>query len=150
MILPRLRAEEFPEFFSQLHGQDERGKPIEPFRWQSRLAREVTSRGRWRAALDAPTGAGKTAAALDVAIFHLALEVDKGPRRRAPVRIVLVVDRRVIVNAAYEHARLIEERLQNALTPKDTRNILYRVARRLMYLGDSKTPVVARALTGGG
>lgn len=149
MNLPKLRAEEFPDFFTELNGKDRNGTPIEPFRWQSRLAAQVTSKGRWPPTLDLPTSAGKTAAALDVALFHLALEADKGPRRRAPLRLALVVDRRVIVNSAYKHARLIEERLQEALDFKDTRNVLHRVARRLMHLSDGEKPVVARALLGG-
>jgi len=59
------------------------------------LANEVFSNG-WPTAdgtkisvLDVPTGAGKTAA-IDVAIFHLALEADRKSKRVAPVRILFV------------------------------------------------------------
>ena len=43
--------------------------------------------------LDLPTGSGKTAA-IDIAVFHVALEADSLEARRAPVRIAFVVDRR--------------------------------------------------------
>ncbi|MBE7449779.1 MAG: hypothetical protein HS111_13025 [Kofleriaceae bacterium] len=44
---------DFAAFFEELHGA--------PFPWQQRLAAQVTSAGRWPAALDLPTGTGKTA-----------------------------------------------------------------------------------------
>ena len=85
MNLPPLDAKEFPSFFEAIHG-------YEPFPWQRRLARLVFENG-WPKALDVPTGAGKTAA-MDVALFHLALEADRGSARRAPLRVAFVVDRR--------------------------------------------------------
>jgi hypothetical protein len=53
----------------------------------------------WPEALDLPTASGKTAAT-DIALFHLALGADKGPDRKAPVRIAFVVDRRLVVVCA--------------------------------------------------
>jgi CRISPR-associated endonuclease/helicase Cas3 len=49
--------------------------------------------------LDLPTGSGKTAA-IDIAIFHLALEAGRGEERHPPVRIAFVVDRRLVVDDA--------------------------------------------------
>ena len=63
--------------------------------WQNRLLRHVLERG-WPETLDLPTGTGKTAV-LDIAVFHLAREATS-PERTAPVRIVLVVDRRTVVD----------------------------------------------------
>ncbi len=81
-----LRPEHFAKYFEAVHGK-------EPFPWQRRLFELVASRARWPALLDLPTGSGKTAA-LDVALFHLALEATS-PDRKAPIRIVYVVDERV-------------------------------------------------------
>lgn len=95
----------FEAFFSALHGHA-------PYRWQSRLAAEVASSGTWRGALAAPTGAGKTAV-IDIALWHLAKEASS-PERRAPLRIVFAVNRRVIVDQAYERARMIADKIAEA------------------------------------
>lgn len=143
MSLPPLSVEEFADYFCALHG----GRH-EPFPWQTRLAKRIASAGCWPRRLDLPTGSGKTAA-LDIALFHLALEADKGAERRAPVRIAFVVDRKVIVDAAYDRARHISNALADALKSGDAGHVLTRVARRLCYLSGSGIPVIARALHGG-
>ncbi len=131
-----LTAGDFREFFHTLHGLD-------PFPWQERLAHQVSTRG-WPAALDIPTGAGKTAT-IDAAIFHLALEAARGPERRAPVRILFVVDRRLIVDDAYRRAQAIAEKLADA---KD--GILKSVADRLRLLAeDQSMPLRVARLRGG-
>ena len=94
-----LGPEDFPTFFRELHG-------TEPFPWQRRLVQTVRDAGQWPAVLDLPTAAGKTAT-LDAAVFLLALDADHGPRRTTPIRIAFVVDRRLIVDDAYERARAI-------------------------------------------
>jgi len=90
----------FAEFFRAVWGYP-------PFRWQERLAREVVQKG-WPEVLDVPTGAGKTTA-LDIALYHLA--VDGG--RTAPRRIILVVDRRVIVDQVGIRARKLRAALES-------------------------------------
>src|SRR5438445_11596770 len=87
----------FPAFFLAVYS-------VEPFPWQVRLLNRVAEQGIWPDVLDLPTGSGKTAA-LDIAIFHLALDASRGTGRRAPVRIAFVVDRRLIVDDAFERAR---------------------------------------------
>lgn len=79
-----------------------------PYPWQIELSRVVREEG-WPTILDLPTGSGKTAV-LDVALHHLA--VDGG--RTAPRRIILVVDRRVIVDQAGQRAQHLLKALQNA------------------------------------
>lgn len=132
-----LQPWEFTEYFQALYGG------LAPFPWQKRLAEAVFTH-RWPSALDIPTGAGKTAV-IDVAIFHLALEAAHGPERRAAVRILFVVDRRLVVDDAYLRAQGIAEKLGGA---RD--GILKSVADRLRLLAEDKgAPLRAARLRGG-
>jgi CRISPR-associated endonuclease/helicase Cas3 len=100
--------------------------------------------------LDLPTGSGKTAA-LDIALFHLALEARKAASRRAPVRIAFVVDRRLIVDDAYERARILACKLKDSLDhPAAADAVVLKVAQALYSLaGVGQPPLVARCLRGG-
>jgi CRISPR-associated endonuclease/helicase Cas3 len=103
-----LGIEDFPRFFESVHGQ-------RPFDWQVRLLGEIDE-SDWPDCVAAPTGAGKTAV-LDVALFHLAVEMSqKTEPRRAPMRVVFAVDRRVIVDQAYERAKKLALELSEAVT----------------------------------
>lgn len=124
-----LTLDDFGAYFKAVHGH-------EPFRWQTRLMQRVAEHG-WPTALDLPTGSGKTAA-LDIALFHLALD------QRAARRIFLIVDRRLIVDQAYERAQRIADAL---LKPKD--DALARVAEALRALTTGDTPLVTALLRGG-
>lgn len=87
----------FAEYFAAVHG-------YEPFPWQRRLAEKVVADGRWPDALALPTAAGKTAV-VDIAVYHLARQAGLGlAQRSAPLRVFFVVDRRVVVDAAFERA----------------------------------------------
>jgi CRISPR-associated endonuclease/helicase Cas3 len=94
----------FPIFFEALWGHP-------PFPWQARLAERVEGEG-WPGLLDIPTGLGKTAA-IDVAVWHLARQAGARPRR-APVRIVYVVDRRLVVDQATRRAETLAAKLRDA------------------------------------
>lgn len=132
-----LTVDDFRGFFEAVHGHA-------PFPWQMRLLREVAQDARWPEVLDLPTGAGKTAA-IDIALFHLALEAQDPSTRRAPVRIAFVVDRRLIVDDAFERA----QRLAKALA-RGSGGICGRVAEALQTLaGVDAPPLIARALRGG-
>ena len=131
-----LHAEQFSEYFNALHGRP-------PFPWQESLARHVCNTGTWPSTLDLPTGAGKTAA-LDVAVFHLALQAS-AERRQAPVRIVYVVDRRTIVDQAYVQACHIARSLEEASS-----GILSMVRDALTSLSRDGEPVLAVELLRGG
>lgn len=133
---PALRPGQFHEFFSELHGGA-------PFPWQERLAQRVFAKG-WPQALDIPTGAGKTAA-IDVAVFHLALEADRGSERHAAVRILFLVDRRLVVDDAYGRAQMIATKLAET-----KEGVLRRVADRLRFLAeDEDQPLAVARLRGG-
>ncbi len=115
---------DFKTFFHALWGQD-------PFPWQQRLSDEVES-SAWPAWLTLPTGTGKTAA-LDVAIYDLARQAERPMNERtAPVRIVFAVNRRIVVDEAYERARHIAEKLRQALAEPE--NSLHPVALALSKL----------------
>jgi CRISPR-associated endonuclease/helicase Cas3 len=141
-VMDGLTADEFPAFFQAVHG-------VSPFPWQERLLRAVAGSNSWPSVLDLPTGSGKTAA-LDIAVFHLAMEADKGEERRAPVRIAFVVDRRLIVDDAYVRAKRIETILAEAANNASSPKILRKIATQLSHLAEREDrPLLARRLRGG-
>ena len=131
-----LSAADFPAFFEAVHG-------VTPFPWQRRLVERLATGEGWPEVLDLPTASGKTAA-LDAAVFHLALEADQGEARRAPVRVAFVVDRRLVVDGAFERAKRIEEALAAPAHP-----VVEAVAARLRGFADDGRPLLARRLRGG-
>jgi CRISPR-associated endonuclease/helicase Cas3 len=132
-----LTADEFADFFCAVHG-------VAPFPWQSRLLNHLASGSDWPSVLDLPTGSGKTAA-LDIAVFHLALEASRGITRRAPLRIAFVVDRRLIVDDAFKRAERLARRLAEG-----TEAIVRKVATVLRQLaGEEAKPLLTRRLRGG-
>ena len=137
-----LTPADFAAFLCAIHGHD-------PFPWQQRLVEQLASNNRWPDVLDLPTGSGKTAA-LDVAVFHLALQANC-PRRSAALRIVLVVDRRLVVDDADRRAQRIAAALRDpSRCPEAGRGVVAEVARRLQRLaGGDEAPLVAERLRGG-
>jgi CRISPR-associated endonuclease/helicase Cas3 len=132
--LSSLDVSDFASFFNAIHGHD-------PFPWQQRLATTVATTD-WPALLDLPTGTGKTAA-LDIAVFALALSADK-VNRASPRRVVYVVDRRTIVSQAHDRSQRIRAAITNA---KD--GVLLRVRERLSTLSGSGVPLRTVELRGG-
>ncbi|MEV5694273.1 type I-G CRISPR-associated helicase/endonuclease Cas3g [Micromonospora globbae] len=104
-----LTVDHFADFFNEVHGGAvSSGSRRDPFPWQSALLRRVVDRG-WPDGIDVPTGLGKTSV-LDVAVFAAALGISDARRR-----IFYVVDRRLIVDEAHEHARRIAAALDQPL-----------------------------------
>lgn len=131
-----LNPDAFDAFFYALHG-------AEPFPWQRRLAERILSGRGWPDAISVPTGAGKTAC-IDIALFALAADAANATSaRRAPRRLFFVVDRRIIVDEAYDHARRIAANLDQADS-----GILAEVAQRLRSYG-GRRPLDCVALRGG-
>ena len=132
-----LAVEDFGAFFAAVHG-------CAPFPWQTRLAAQVAAASAWPATLDLPTGAGKTAA-IDIAVFHLALQAGMGAMRGAPCRIVFVVDRRLIVDDAHARAQKIAAAINGAGD-----GVLLKMKRALAALAeDGEEVLVTRRLRGG-
>ena len=165
--ISELDAASFEEFFMALWD-----KP--PFAWQKDLAARVLAHddlaaeasapgtpwdddaGRcpWPAAIALPTASGKTAC-MDIAVFALAAQARRltdGRKITAPRRIFFVVDRRIIVDEAYERARRLAAALANP-----EKEILGKVAVNLRYVAggetterkDEQRPLAAHALRGG-
>lgn len=127
---------DFVAFFEALWGHG-------PFPWQVMLAERVAG-GHWPRALDLPTAAGKTAC-IDIALYALASQASiPTAERTAPRRVWLVVDRRVVVDEAFERARLIAEKLANARSGP-----LAAVAERLLAVSGTNRPLAVGRLRGG-
>ncbi len=132
-----MSPDDFARFFEEVNGH-------KPFPWQRRLLHHILEKqGNWPRILDLPTGSGKTAA-IDIAVFHLALEADRAKARQAPVRIAFVVDRRLVVDDAFARARRLEGALRQPTGPVTTR-----VAERLKRLAGDGPPLIVRRLRGG-
>ncbi|MHB1500761.1 MAG: type I-G CRISPR-associated helicase/endonuclease Cas3g [Candidatus Dormibacteria bacterium] len=94
----------FTDFYMAVNG----GRA--PFPWQARLADTVAREG-WPTQIGVPTGLGKTAC-LDIAIWALARSATEG-EGRAQTRIWYVVNRRLLVDVAFEHGRRVAALLAN-------------------------------------
>lgn len=83
-----------------------------PFLWQRRLFDQYFSKGETPAALDLPTGLGKTS----VMAIWLAARALGGAdtQKRLPRRLVYVVDRRAVVDQATAEAEKLREALEGA------------------------------------
>jgi CRISPR-associated endonuclease/helicase Cas3 len=126
----------FSEFFRALWA-------YEPFPWQAMLADRLVQ-SEWPKALDLPTAAGKTAC-IDVAIYALAAQADKPVwERTAPRRIWFVVDRRIVVDEAFERARGIAKKLHAAKNGP-----LKAVADRLREVSGTERSLAVGRLRGG-
>jgi CRISPR-associated endonuclease/helicase Cas3 len=99
---------------------------------------------QWPHVIDLPTAAGKTAC-IDVAIYALAFQAQTEiSKRTAPRRIWFVVDRRLVVDEAFERASRIAGRLQSS--PKGPLRV---VADRLRMLSGTDRPLAVARLRGG-
>jgi CRISPR-associated endonuclease/helicase Cas3 len=145
MISKRLTASDFGVFFDALWREPGTDSPYEPFPWQLRLLDRVAGEG-WPHTLDLPTASGKTAV-LEIAVFALALDALRpAAERRAPRRIVFVIDRRVVVDHAFRRASRICARLAQA-----DHEILQSVATNLRIIqGDADAPPLMAAQLRGG
>lgn len=137
-----LSIERFDEFFEELWGYG-------PFPWQSRLANEVSKEG-WPECIDLPTASGKTAC-IDIAVFVLACQAAvETSNRTVGRRIFFTVNRRVIVDEAFDRARKMAERLLKAVSERES-GILREVADALREIGgDTEAPPLDIAQLRGG
>ncbi len=148
-----LSINHFKDFFRELYATDK--KRPDPYPWQCRLA-ERAVQGDWPGAIDLPTGSGKTAC-IDIAVFAMACQATRLVHdRTAPRRIVFCVNRRVIVDEAYDRSRKIAEALwlaeKNVDLQKPTLVAVAKCLRKLAGNIESATdvpPLDALELRGG-
>lgn len=139
--LVTLDTGDFNAFFEALNGYP-------PFPWQRELATRAAqgegSNGGWPEVIAIPTGCGKTVV-IDIAVFALACQAYRpAGERTAPRRIFFTVDRRVIVDEAYNRAVRLAQALQQAET-----GILAEIAARLRHLSGGGLPLECYELRGG-
>ena len=129
----------FAEFFEALWRKA-------PFPWQRMLAQRVADR-EWPDAIDLPTASGKTAC-LDIAVYALAAQADQPlGRRTAPRRIWFVVDRRIVVDEAFERAKRLAHKLMHETDPA-IRAVADRLL-RIRGLPSCERPLAIGRLRGG-
>lgn len=108
MTPPPLTADDFAAFFCEAWGADR-----DPFPWQKDFARRLCS-GQIPDFVAVPTGSGKTAC-LDAAVFALAVQSSLPVAERTQGRrIFFIVNRRVIVDEAFDRAGELCARLREA------------------------------------
>ncbi|WP_434595804.1 type I-G CRISPR-associated helicase/endonuclease Cas3g [Streptomyces sp. A5-4] len=128
--------EDFPDFVYAVHGH-------RPFPWQKDYLDQVAETGDWLD-LDVPTGLGKTSL-IDIWLFLLAWQCATGQERSVPLRLFFVVDRRLVVDQAHEHARTVQDALASA--PRES--VTGRVAQALRTLSGESTALEAVRMRGG-
>ena len=129
-------APTFDEFVVAVHGR-------EPFPWQRAMAEMLVSGGPPQL-VTVPTGLGKTSV-LDAWVWALAIQAEQRSARTVTTRAAFVVDRRVIVDAAFEHASTIQKALVERGLPAAAW-----VAERLRGLGhDLGQPIDVVRMRGG-
>jgi CRISPR-associated endonuclease/helicase Cas3 len=140
--LPDLKIADFSAFFQECWGEE-----IPPFPWQEEFARRASC-GDWPGCVAVPTGSGKTAC-LDAAVFALALQAERPQAQRtAGRRIFFIVNRRVIVDEAFNRARTLAVSLRDARPG----SVMRRVADRLLHLAGTapeSLPLSVTELRGG-
>ena len=146
IAVSELTASDFGEFFKALWG-------YEPFAWQQDLANRVMEKDAWPEAIALPTAAGKTAC-MDIAVFALAAQASRLENNlpiTMPRRVFFVVDRRVIVDQAYERASEMSEKLNDADEGvlKDVADRLRHIARGDEGCFEKESPLNAYMLRGG-
>jgi CRISPR-associated endonuclease/helicase Cas3 len=139
MSQPPLVADDFPVFFRELWNCDS-------FPWQRAFARRLCT-GQAPDYVAVPTGSGKTAC-LDAAVFALAIQAALPmPKRTQGRRIFFIVNRRVIVDEAYDRAGKLCKKLRDAASG----SVAGRVAAALRKLsGEVEAAPLTRAQLRGG
>jgi CRISPR-associated endonuclease/helicase Cas3 len=132
-----LSPRQFEEFYCQVHGCED------VFPWQQMLVERVVELG-WPECIELPTASGKTAG-IDIAAFALACQADRPVHRRSTGRrIFYVVDRRILVDAAFARA----ERLAHVLA-KAEKGVVRQVADHLRSLHPGTQPLAVARIRGG-
>ncbi len=138
-----LTTERFDEFFRAFF-EYRNGSPMDPFPWQTRLANDLAD-DRWPDCIDLPTASGKTSV-IDIAVFTLACQASQPvDKRTVGRRIFFTVNRRVIVDEAFDRSRDLAKALIKAEHENDP-GILGEVARALRSVNEQQNKDMAPPL----
>lgn len=99
----------FSAFFTEVHGHA-------PYVWQERLAAHIAASGHVPDQVAIPTGLGKTST-VDAAVWGLARQVSLKTTRTIGQRIILAVERQIIVNGVADHLRTLESAVNDPVGP---------------------------------
>jgi CRISPR-associated endonuclease/helicase Cas3 len=124
----------FSDVFSELYG-------YKPYPWQRRLVEALPKTSQ----IKAETGAGKTCT-IDVWLYNLACEAGTPiGERRTPLKMAYTINRRLVVDSTYDHAKKIQETLEVATA--QTPALQWMREQLLKYGGDQ--PLAVSRLRGG-
>ncbi|MFC7741154.1 type I-U CRISPR-associated helicase/endonuclease Cas3 [Nocardiopsis composta] len=134
----RLDAAAFAEFFTAVHGHG-------PLPWQQDLAERLLAGEEWPAGVDVATGLGKTSL-IDIAVFAAAAGAPAARRRT-----FFIVDRRLVVDEAYDHARTLAAALADpaALDCGDQQRTTVEQVAELLRPDHGAEPLEAARMRGG-
>lgn len=105
-------------------------RDVRPYPWQLQLANQVLANGRWPDVLDLPTGSGKTSA-VDIALYALVAAAHNGEFSVHPRRIIVVVDRRVLVDQAWRHGQQLLDRVNKSAELAPVRSALAKLSPKM-------------------
>lgn len=144
-----MNSNDFSDFYAAIHTPAGQKEPRTPFSWQQRLAAEVIETGAWHKSISVPTGCGKTSL-LDIAVFSLVCDLLKnGTNRKMPLRTFFIIDRRLVVDDVFAHAKKIASRLAEAAETAGSARILKDAAAALKRFHGYAQPLHVCRLRGG-
>ena len=130
-----LDAAGFTDFFLEVHG-------VRPFPWQQRLVSQLLADRRWPDVLALPTGTGKTSV-LDIGLYCLACAPERFARR-----IVLVIDRRAVVDQGADRAAHVLE-VMSGPHPGRATQLVASALRAIWGAPDDAAPFEVAVMRGG-
>lgn len=96
----------FEEFYHAVHG-------FSPYEWQKDIANHVSDKGYFPEHISVPTGLGKTSN-IDIAVWGIGKQIHEGKKRTLGQRIVLAVERQVIVDGISHHVQNLVEKVNSS------------------------------------
>ena len=96
----------FDKFYHAVHG-------FYPYEWQKDVANYVDKNGYFPSQISVPTGLGKTSN-IDIAVWSIGKQIYEGKKRTVGQRIVLAVERQVIVDGISRHVENLVDKVNNS------------------------------------
>lgn len=96
----------FEDFYFAIHG-------FYPYEWQKGVAQYVDKNGHFPEQISVPTGLGKTSN-IDIAIWGIGKQIHEGKKRTLGQRVVLAVERQVIVDGISQHVKELVNKVNHS------------------------------------